>query len=296
MSVSAGNPPSAAARPPSIQIGEWKISALSDGFFRLDGGAMWGVVPATLWRSLTPPAEDNTIRLALRPFLAERGADKVVIEVGIGDRWEARERGWYHIEPSTTLEASLRAAGVEPEEVTHVIASHCHWDHIGAQVVAGPDGPRPHFPNARHFAPAVELEAIRRERHARSGSYRYEDIESVLEAGLLETYEGRQELVPGIVAHVLGGHSDGVSLITIEGGGQTAVFWSDVLPTTHHVQPAYIMAYDIDVRRSFEVRSEWIERAASEGWIGLFYHDETIPFGRIEKLGRRYVVEALAGE
>ncbi|MFT4540005.1 MAG: glyoxylase-like metal-dependent hydrolase (beta-lactamase superfamily II) [Planctomycetota bacterium] len=291
MSSKAESGASTSFVPRSVQLGDWTITALSDGFFRLDGGAMWGIVPATMWRSMTPPAEDNTISLALRPFLAQRGDDKVLIEVGIGDRWEERERGWYHIDSTETLAGSLRAVGVQPEEITHVVASHCHWDHIGAQVIATDAGLKPHFPNARHFAPASEVEAVQRERHARSGSYRYDDIEAVIKAGLLETYEGEQELLPGVVAHVLGGHSDGVSVITLHGGDETAIFWADIVPTTHHVQPPYIMAYDVDVRRSFEQRSEWIGRAADGGWIGLFYHDDSIPFARIERAGRRFLID-----
>jgi glyoxylase-like metal-dependent hydrolase (beta-lactamase superfamily II) len=279
----------------SVQVGDWKISALLDGFFRLDGGAMWGVVPRNLWAPLTPPAEDNTIRMALRPYLCERGADKVIIEVGIGDRWSDKLRARYHIDSSVTLESSLRASGVTPEEITHVIASHCHWDHIGAQVKLQDGELLPRFANARHYAPAVEVQWAKAPGHARAGSYRAEDLAVIEELGLLTTYEGTQELVPGIKAHVLGGHSDGVAVITLneDQEGDSAIFWSDVVPTTHHIQPPYIMAYDIDVVRSFEQRSEWLAKAAAGGWIGLFYHDPEHAFGRVIKPGRRYEFEAL---
>lgn len=283
-------------KPQRVQVGDWRITALTDGFLRLDGGSMWGVVPANLWRRMTPPADDNTIQLAARPFLAERGQDRVVIEVGVGDRWEAKWRSIYHIEAPTGLAQSLRLVGVEPEEVTHVVASHCHWDHIGAQVVQDGDGLAPLFPNARHFAPAVEIEMAKRPGHARAGSYRAEDLLVVEERGLLEGFDGEAELLPGLRANVLGGHSDGVSVITVNEGaeGGTAIFWSDVVPTRHHIQPPYIMAYDIDVVRSFEARSEWLERAADEGWIGMFYHDVEEAFGRLSREGRKYTFEALA--
>ena len=99
-------------------------------------------------------------------------------------------------------------------------------------------------------------------------------------------------------AHVLGGHSDGVAVITFneDGPGDAAIFWSDVVPTTHHVQPPYIMAYDTDVVRSFEQRSEWLSRAAEAGWIGMFYHDPDHPFGRVHRPARRYEVELVEGE
>jgi len=284
--------------PRSVQAGEWKITALSDGFFRLDGGSMWGVVPANLWRKLTPPAEDNTIRLALRPFLLERGDVKAIVEVGVGDRWEEKWRGIYHIDRSESLEGTVRACGLEPKEITHVIASHCHWDHIGSQVVERDGALVPLFPSARHFAPAIEVEMVKNADHIRRASYRLEDLLPVEEAGLLETYSGDAELLPGVWAHELGGHSDGVSVITVneEGEGDTAIFWADVVPTTHHIQPPFIMAYDIDVVRSYEVRSDWMARAAEGDWIGLFYHDAEHSFGRLSFDGKRFSCTVIEGD
>ncbi|HIL53190.1 MAG: MBL fold metallo-hydrolase [bacterium] len=281
----------------SVQAGEWKITALCDGFLRLDGGAMWGVVPQNIWRQLTPPLEDNTILLAMRPFLVERGDLKLVIELGAGDRWSDKLRQIYHLIPTTNLDETLRACAVSPEEVTHVIASHCHWDHIGAQVIERAGELVPRFANAQHFAPAVEVLMAKEPGHARRGSYRAEDVTPIEEAGLQQTWTGSREIVSGVRVHELGGHSDGVSVITIneDGPGETAIFWADVVPTTHHIQPAYIMAYDIDVVRSFEVRSEWMQRAADEGWIGLFYHDVDHAFGRLSKPGRRFELQPIDG-
>lgn len=284
--------------PREVEVDGWRIRELSDGFFRLDGGAMWGVVPANLWRKLTPPAEDNTIRMALRPFLAEKGSLKVVIEGGVGQRWEEKWQRIYHLEPTPTLAESLAACGVAPHQVTHAIASHCHWDHIGAWVRNAANGAlEPLFPRARHFAPRVEIARAKDPGHARAGSYRADDIVTIEAAGLLEAFDGEREIVPGIVCHTLGGHSDGVGVITVgDIAKRPAIFWSDVVPTTHHAQPAYIMAYDVDVARSFEVRSEWIARAANGGWTGLFYHDESIPFGRMVRDGRRFAVEPVGAE
>jgi glyoxylase-like metal-dependent hydrolase (beta-lactamase superfamily II) len=294
MSIAPASQVPPAWKPRTIRAGEWTITALSDGFLRLDGGSMWGVVPAKLWRKLTPPLEDNTILLALRPFLAVRGNEKVVIEVGVGQRWEQKWREIYHLLATETLAQTLRACGVEPDEVTHVIASHCHWDHIGAQVVEHRGELVPLFPNAAHFAPSIEIEMAKKPGHARSGSYRAEDVEPIEARGLLEGYAGSVEILPGLKAHVLGGHSDGVAVITLneDGPGDTAIFWSDVVPTTHHIQPPYIMAYDLDVVRSFEQRSEWLERAARNEWIGLYYHDPDHAFGRIARAGRRYAFSA----
>jgi glyoxylase-like metal-dependent hydrolase (beta-lactamase superfamily II) len=281
-------------KPRTVQAGEWKLTALSDGFMRLDGGSMWGVVPASMWRKLTPPAEDNTILIALRPFLAERGAYKVVIEPGLGDRWDPKWRAIYQIVRDETLAQSLQTLGLAPEAITHVVATHCHFDHIGAQVIEQGGALVPQFPRAEHWAPTTEIAIAKKPGHARAASYRAEDVEPIEARGLLHAYDGTREILPGLVAHVLGGHSDGVAVLTFnaDGPGETAIFWSDVVPTTHHIQPPYIMAYDIDVVRSFEQRSAWLERAADGNWIGMFFHDVERPFARIARDGRRY---ALAG-
>ncbi len=282
-------------RPRSLQAGPWRVTALSDGHLRLDGGSMWGVVPRALWERMTPPAADHTILLALRPFLAERAGFKVLIEGGVGDRWEEKWRRIYHIEPTTTLEAALAACGSAPEEITHVVLSHCHWDHCGACVALRGGQLVPRFPAARHFAPRVEVEIAKRPGHARAGSYRAEDVEPLERAGVLQTYAGDSEILPDLWVHELGGHSDGVSLITLNesGPGEAAVFWSDIVPTTHHIQPPYIMAYDIDVVRSYEVRARWLARACDAGFIGLFYHDVDHAFGRLARQGSRYALEPL---
>jgi glyoxylase-like metal-dependent hydrolase (beta-lactamase superfamily II) len=279
----------------TIHAGAWEITALSDGHMRLDGGSMWGVVPSSMWRAWTPPAADNTILIALRPFLAVRGKDVVVVEVGIGARWEAKWRRIYQILATETLASSLQACGVAPEDVTHVVASHCHWDHIGAQVVERGGKLEPLFPNARHFAPAVEIEVAKKPGHARAPSYRAEDVTPIEARGMLTPYSGVFDPLPGLRCHVLGGHSDGVSVITLneDRPGETAIFWSDVVPTAHHIQPPYIMAYDIDVVKSFDVRSQWLARAAEKSWIGLFYHDVDHPFGRITQDGRRFALESV---
>ncbi len=288
------NPP--AWRPRRVRAGSWTITALSDGFLRLDGGSMWGIVPAALWRAWTPPDEDNTILLALRPFLAERDGVKVVVEPGVGDRWSPHLAEIYGLVRRPTLLQSLAAVGIDAAQITHVVGTHAHWDHVGAWVVERDGQLAPAFPRARHFLPRIELDVAKRPGHARSGSYRAEDVEPIERAGILELVAGTAEILPGLVMHVLGGHSDGVSVVTFDAERDDgAIFWSDVVPTAHHVQPPYIMAYDLDVVKSYDVRSEWLARAAERGWTGLFYHDVDHAFGRLRREGKRYAVDVVEG-
>jgi glyoxylase-like metal-dependent hydrolase (beta-lactamase superfamily II) len=281
-----------------IEVGAWRITPLSDGTMRLDGGGMWGVVPRSLWARMTPPAADNTIPLALRPFLLQREGYTVVVEPGVGGHLPEKWARNYALDRTTTLARSLAALGLAPEDVTHVVASHCHFDHIGGWITRDERGAlAPLFPRARHLAPAIEVAVAKDPDHVRAAGYRAEDVETIERAGLLETYSGDAELLPGLIAHAAAGHSDGVSVITVNehGPGDVAIFWADVVPTSHHVQPAYIMAYDLDVPRSFASRSRWLDRAAEAGWIGLFYHYAEHAFGRVRRAGERYVFEPLAG-
>ena len=297
MPVASTTPPTWTPR--RIQVGPWTLTSLMDAWFRLDGGAMWGVVPKNLWARMTPPAEDNSILLSARPFLAERDGVKVLLEGGMGDRWSEKLRAIYHLDTTPSLERSLAAIGVAPEDLDHVVVSHCHFDHIGGLVVGQGEDARPLLPNAIHHYPADEVAAARVPHHPRRASYRMqEDIAPIQASGRLELHGGVTEILPGLSTIEVEGHSEGMSVILLDsaGDGPNAAFWGDLIPTTHHVQPPYIMAYDIDVPRSFEQRTEWLARWADEGLIGLSYHDPDVPFSTLARDGRRYVVTPIDGE
>ena len=276
--------------PREITVGRWRITALADGWLRLDGGAMWGVVPKAMWSKMTPADERNRILLALRPFLLRDGEHTLLLEPGVGDRWSEKELDRYEIDRRDTLEESLARVGVDPSEITHLAASHGHWDHIGAAVVERDGELVPRFPGIRLALPRVEAEMTLNPDPVRRGSYRPGDLAPLDERGLVRRLDDGEAILPGVRLHILGGHSDGSSVITIEDeeGREAAVFWGDVCPTSHHIQPPYIMAYDINAGLSYQVRSRWFERAAEEGLAGLFYHDPLVPFARLEQEGRRY--------
>jgi len=172
--------------PSEVTVGRWRITALLDGWLRLDGGAMWGVVPAPMWRAMTPPDERNRILLSLRPFLLRDGEHVVVLEPGVGDRWTEKELDRYGIERRDTIDETLDRVGVSPAEVTHLIASHGHWDHIGAVLKERDGAIVPRFPNARLSLPEVERAMALDPDPIRRGSYRPEDLRSLDEAGRVD--------------------------------------------------------------------------------------------------------------
>lgn len=272
---------------PSVRLGRFRIVALRDADFALDGGSMFGVVPRVLWERLTPVYEDHTIPLATTPYYVEGPDCKIVVEGGLGRRWSSKEQEMFHMDWSQgrDLLQSLSECGVRPEEITHCLLSHTHWDHIGA--ICNATG-EPVFPHAEHWTPASEFEASLNPGHLRRASYRAEDIQPIQEAGLLRTFRGTAEPLPGVRMVEVGGHSDGVSLILIEDAGRTACFWADVVPTSHHVALPYIMAFDQNAAKSFQVRSEWIPRAGEQNWVNLLYHDPVHPVGRFVSQGKRW--------
>lgn len=277
----------------TVQVGGWRVTALRDGVFALDGGAMFGVVPRTIWEKMTPVNSDHTIPLSTTPFLLEKGNWKVVVEPGIGRRWNDKQKAMFHIDHSGGHELieSLRAAGVAPEQVTHCLMTHCHWDHLGA--VCGLDG-KPVFPKAAHWTPEIELASALNPDHLRRASYRREDVQPLVDAGLVQTFSGEKEVLPGLKMVEVGGHSDGVALVILQDGGETACFWADVLPTANHAHLPFIMAYDMNAAKSWDVRNEWIPRSAREGWWCLLYHDPATPIGKIVHDGKKYGFQPLA--
>lgn len=260
------------------QIGRFRVRALRDASFALDGGAMFGVVPRPIWEKLTPVFEDNTIPCATTPFLIEDGKNIIVVETGMGRRWSEKHQKMYHIDFSDghCLVESLAELGVAPEDVTHCLLSHAHFDHAGA--ACGSDG-TPQFPNAEYWLEKSEVEASTVPDHMRRASYRREDIQPLIDAGILNVFDQETEVLPGVTMELFGGHSEGLSLIKFESEGKIGAFWSDFVPTRNHVHLPFIMAYDMNAERSYEVRKHLIPKACEENWLCMLYHDPVSPLG-----------------
>jgi glyoxylase-like metal-dependent hydrolase (beta-lactamase superfamily II) len=272
----------------AVNLGKLRLYSLSDGFFGLDGGAMFGVVPRPLWERTNPPDERNRIRLALRPLLITAGKERVLIDTGIGDKWDARSTDIYRIEHTDTIESSLAHVGFRPEDVTKVVLTHLHFDHAGAATKLDSTGkPVPRFANAGYYVQQKEWDlALSPNRRSRA-AYLPENFLPLQEAGQLELIDGdsRLELGLGLAfeLHLTGGHTPGHQVVLLRSGGETAIYWGDLIPTRSHIATPYVMGYDLLPLETMEQKEKLVQEAIAGKWLSFLEHDPEYACGVIEE-------------
>jgi glyoxylase-like metal-dependent hydrolase (beta-lactamase superfamily II) len=270
-----------------MQFGDYRVEVVPGGEFRLDGGAMFGVVPRALWRRVAPPDEENRVRLAANCLYVEAGGERVLVETGMGDKWTPRQREMYGVAPGPSLAESLRArTGRRPEEVTIVVNTHLHFDHAGGNTAPDREGrAAPAFPNARYFVSRAEYEHAEAPHERDRASYLPENWRPLAESGQLELKEADYEVVPGLTLETVPGHSRTMQCVRLERGGRTLYGFADLVPTRAHVPVAWVMGYDLYPVETVEAKRRLLPRAAREGWLCLFYHDPEAPLARVVEEG-----------
>jgi glyoxylase-like metal-dependent hydrolase (beta-lactamase superfamily II) len=274
-----------------VRFGSLRLDIVRDGTFRLDGGAMFGVVPKMLWEKKFPADERNRVALATNCLLVRGKAFTAVVESGIGEKWDDKARQIYAIEHETTLLRALAAHGVHPEDVDALVISHLHFDHAGGATRREDGRIVPTFPNARLYVQEAELTHARSPNERDRASYLPENWEPYAEVGRLEAVSGEQEIRPGLRVVPLPGHSPGMQAIRIDAEGKTAFYFADALPTTAHVPIPWIMGYDLYPVELIENKKRLLAQAVRERWLCIFEHDPNIPWGQIvdESSGKRRV-------
>ncbi|HEU5341896.1 MBL fold metallo-hydrolase [Edaphobacter sp.] len=263
------------------QVGDFEVTVCTDGSYKLDGGAMFGVVPKTMWEKRAPADELNRILLGLNTVVVRTGKQTVVIETGLGNKLSAKMRE-IHLNQEL-LPRSLAAAGVSVDGVDVVINTHLHFDHCGWNTTLHPDGSvTPTFPNARYFAHKGEVEHGHLQLDRDKVSYISPNYDPLVESGQMTLVEGMAaEFCPGIRAEVFPGHTAQLMAVHIESGGEHACYISDLIPTSAHLDPTWVMGYDLDPVRSIAERKRFYARAIPEQWLVLFTHDHQTPMARI---------------
>ena len=302
-----------------MEIGDYRLEIIPDTEFRLDGGAMFGVVPRVLWERVSPPDELNRVRMNMNCVFLDTGKDKVLIETGIGEKWNEKQTAMYGIfREKPFAETLFEKTGCTTDDITIVVNTHLHFDHAGGNTIGaatGEQASRLHlgearidrndqgssgtdaagkrgvasetlalqaqFNRARYFVSASELEAAQNPHERDRASYLNENWQPLIDSGQLEPKPDDYEVVEGLRLQTIKGHSQTMQTWRLDRGGQTVYGFADLIPTRHHLAPAWIMGYDLYPTETLEFKKRVLPEAVSEDWLCLFYHDLDEPMRRI---------------
>jgi glyoxylase-like metal-dependent hydrolase (beta-lactamase superfamily II) len=275
-----------------MRLGDFELVPLLDGYFRLDGGAMFGVVPKALWEKRAPADERNRITMAMRPLLLRGAGPLMIIDAGCGDKMDAKSAGIYGFDRRENLDVTMARAGIRAEDIQVVLASHLHFDHAGGFTAKDGSGTvTPRFPNARYLVNQGEWDDATHPHERNRASYFAENYVPLREAGVLDLLPDDQVIAPGVRVRRTGGHTRFHQIVYIESGGKTAVFAADLMPTTAHVDVPWIMAYDLYPMETLDFKRAFVKEAVEREYIVFFEHDPVIAAGYIRQKDKRLYVE-----
>jgi glyoxylase-like metal-dependent hydrolase (beta-lactamase superfamily II) len=275
----------------TFTVGRLLCHALHAGRQRLDGGAMFGVVPKALWSRRAEPDERNRIPLALRCLLIEHDAGLVLVDTGVGNKEDVKFKDIYAVENAspccpTLLEDAIGEAGFTPLDVRYVINTHLHFDHAGGNTVVGAPGSEDAplslaFPEATYVVQKGELGFARAPNERTAASYLPRNFERVAAANRWRLVDGEAEVLPGIRVLPTPGHVPFHQSVVVTSGGETACFVGDLIPTVAHLPLPWIMAYDLEPLVTLETKRRFLARAEAEGWLLVFGHEPGPGVGRL---------------
>jgi methylmalonyl-CoA epimerase len=292
-------PPDADHRPPASSavtryaLGDLELISLFDGFLRLDGGAMFGVVPKALWAKQAAPDEKNRILLAMRPLVV-RGARTMLIDAGLGGKEDRKFHEIYGVDRSRNLDHTLAEAGLTRADIDIVLATHLHFDHAGGFTERDAAGHvRPAFPRAQYVVRRGEWEDARHANERNRASYLADSFVPLADAGVLQLVDDDQTIMPGVKVRRTGGHTMHHQMAIIESGGRTAAFMADLVPTTAHLAEPWIMGFDLYPMDTLASKKAFYKEALEKDMLVFFEHDPAVAAGHIrEEQGKRRVVPA----
>lgn len=269
-----------------MNTGRYSLRTINHGFFRLDGGSMFGAVPKNLWSKAAPADEQNCIRLSTRSLVLEGDGRFILIESGNGDKWDDKRRKIFGIENTPPDKLNLNK-----EAVTDVILTHLHFDHAGGISFLNTQAQlHPAYPQARHWVQQDNYEVAHNPSAREKGSYLAENLK-ILEQVDLQLISGTNEILPDIIVHQVDGHTRGLQIVEIKTSELPVYFLSDLVPTRHHLPLPYHMGYDMCTEVLLQRKEQFLDKIANEGATVVFGHDPEISAATIKKDSRdRYVL------
>lgn len=280
-----------------MQFGDYRIEIIPDTEFRLDGGAMFGVVPRVLWEKRCPPDELNRIKMNMNCLFVETPTEKILIETGIGEKWSEREMKMYGIFREKPFAQTLfEKTGYLVEDISIVVNTHLHFDHAGGNTVSSEqlavnswsskDSPtvKPQFPNALYFVSKSEFEHAENPHERDRASYLPENWRPLQENGQLELKPDNYEVVKGLTMQTIRGHSETMQTFCLQSGDKVLYCFADLIPMTAHISLPWIAGFDLYPTETLEAKRKLLKQALEEDWICLFYHDFETPLCRLESV------------
>lgn len=273
-----------------ISLGQFTVHGLRDGYFYLDGGSMFGVVPKVLWEKIYTPDEKNRIQMGLNSLLIQTAQTLILVETGIGTELDPKFLQFYSVEQNPGLLGELRNLGFEPEDIDIVINTHLHFDHCGGNTRRNESGEFvPTFPNARYVIQKGEWDYALYPSYRDKPSYMSENFMPLEKHGVLQLVDGDTEVTPGVEVVLASGHTSRHQSVKITSEGKVLFFLGDMVPMSGHVGLSYIMSYDLFPLETLENKIRYYEQAIAEDWIVAFVHDPQLFFGRIGKKDDKYI-------
>ena len=267
-----------------MKFGAFELYPVTDGRFRLDGGAMFGVVPKVLWEKCCAVDELNRISMSLTCLLIRAHGKNILVDTGMGPKEDEKFQRMFAVDRTPTLLESLKRLGLGREDIHMVINTHLHFDHAGGNTLRETDETiRPTFPKARYVTQQGEFEDAARANERTKASYRRDNFTPIAHVNQWEFLQGDQELLPGITAVVTAGHTRYHQGVKIESEGQVAFFLGDLIPTVSHLPLPYIMGYDLFPIQTLETKRWVLDRAFEENWLLFFEHDPLVQAGHVRK-------------
>lgn len=272
-----------------ISFGEITVYGLRDGYFYLDGGAMFGVVPKVLWEKIYTPDEQNRIKMGLNSFLVQTKQSLVLIETGIGPCLDKKFSQFYSVERNPGLLAEIKKRGFQPEEIQYVINSHLHFDHCGGNTHQNKEGKWvPTFPNAQYIIQKGEWEYAMDPCFRDKPSYMPHNFLPLEQNGCVRLVEGNEQVTKGVQVIVASGHTAHHQCVKIFSDERVLFFLGDMVPMSAHVGLSYVMSYDLFPLQTLANKKKCFEQTIAEDWIVAFVHDAEFYYGKIGKEKNKY--------
>ncbi|ARK13317.1 MBL fold metallo-hydrolase [Fibrella sp. ES10-3-2-2] len=262
------------------------VQPIDTGFFKLDGGAMFGVVPKALWQKSVPADEQNRCNWAMRCLLIEAGNRLVLVDTGIGTKQDEKFFGHYALNGDATLATSIHMAGYSLNEVTDVLLTHLHFDHVGGAVERVGDRLSPTFSKAVYWTHPAHLDWAIRPNPREKASFLRENIVPLQESGQLQFFGDTYLNIPGLELIYVDGHTEKMALPKLTVGDRTLLYCADLIPSSAHIPLPYVMSYDVRPLLTMTEKEQLLTAAAENNWILVFEHDAATEAATVEQTDR----------